>query len=334
VALVPPRFQAGLMIFTTLVLAFLIVKRTQMFWPNDRIPAVEIYTPQTVSKSGGLPEIINVGMYIDNFSKFDTVGNEFIANCIVWFVLNPGAITLDTLGKFSLKRGIILQKSDPIIKILEKKLLVQYKIRISFSAELDFSAFPVDDHYISLQLLNDFITPSEALFQTTEQDFVIDKNIHLYGWELVEKEATAGYLITNLDPGDTPKNTSSISAVFSLFYSFVGLRFPTSVFLPLIMIFFISLFCFSFGDIARLGIAVGTVTALLAYRFVLDGISPKVGYFMLSDYLFFSVLAATFVVFFVVVLDSFGTGPSLLVKKLIIASLHLTLLSMIAFLLF
>lgn len=334
ITLVPPRFQVFFMVITATVLSFFIIKRTQMFLPNDQVPVVEIHTPLSLSALGGNPEAIGIGLYIDNISKFDTVNNEFSANCILWFTLNPGTISLDVLGKFTLKRGIILNRSEPIIKILNNKLFVQYKIRILFSTELDFSAFPLDDHYISLQIVNDFITPMEALFQTNEQDLVVGKNVNVYGWKFVGKEATAGYLTTELDPGDLHKNSHTIATVFSLFYSFVGLRFAISVFLPLLMIFFISLFCFSFGDTARTSIAVGTVTALLAYRFVIDSMSPKVGYFMLSDYLFFSVLASTFFVFFIIVLDAFGTQASLMTKKTIIASLHIALLVMISYFIF
>jgi cytochrome c oxidase subunit IV len=73
--------------------------------------------------------------------------------------------------------------------------------------------------------------------------------------------------------------------------------------LPLLLIFYLSIFAFSIKDIVLAGtLILGSTSGLLAYAFVIQTISPLVGYFMLSDYLFIFVLMSIFIIFLITIL--------------------------------
>jgi hypothetical protein len=67
------------------------------------------------------------------------------------------------------------------------------------------------------------------------------------------------------------------------------------------MLYFISLFCFAFDPETHSGtifsLASAGVTGLLSYRFVIENMTPKVGYFVLSDRLFVLFLTASLIEF-------------------------------------
>ena len=75
------------------------------------------------------------------------------------------------------------------------------------------------------------------------------------------------------------------------------------ILLRIFLIFFIGLFSFAFDpSVAQMPIVVistTAVTSLVAYRFVIQGMSPKVGYFLLSDFFFTLFLAFAFMVFII-----------------------------------
>jgi hypothetical protein len=75
------------------------------------------------------------------------------------------------------------------------------------------------------------------------------------------------------------------------------------ILLPVFLIFFVSIFSFAFDpSVAQMPIviiATTSLTSLVAYRFVIQGLSPKVGYFLLSDMVFTVCLALSFLVFII-----------------------------------
>ncbi|MBA3752528.1 hypothetical protein H0X06_07155, partial [Candidatus Dependentiae bacterium] len=82
-----------------------------------------------------------------------------------------------------------------------------------------------------------------------------------------------------------------------------GIRRLVTILFPLMLIFYISIFTFSINPITNLrsiiSLSSASITGLLAFRFVIENLSPKVGYFMISDYLFFLLLGTTCIVFLV-----------------------------------
>ena len=81
---------------------------------------------------------------------------------------------------------------------------------------------------------------------------------------------------------------------------------------------------------AIMTISAATVPAILAYRFVIETISPKVSYFMLSDHIFSLFLFLSFLVFVTIFyFENFLVAPGLLV-----ITFHILLILSWAYLLF
>jgi len=94
--------------------------------------------------------------------------------------------------------------------------------------------------------------------------------------------------------------------------------------LPLLVLFFMSMFSFSYDhkidreNILEIGVA--SVAAMVAYRFVIDTVAPNTPYFMLVDWLFALFLVLSFLVFLINVFDLFKKY-----RGLVVLSLHLAL---------
>jgi len=110
-----------------------------------------------------------------------------------------------------------------------------------------------------------------------------------------------GYTESRLDMYDSSKIISHPKTVFSIDFRRSGIRNSLLILLPLFLIFFLSLFSLAFDPEKQIttimSLSTVGVTSLLAYRFVIENMTPKVGYFVFSDQIFILLLAATLLVF-------------------------------------
>lgn len=323
VAIISPLFQFSLIILSSILLTFSLYRGLVTFTSSDSIPPLETISPQKLASWGSTPSIVRVGLYIDTFQIFDVVKNNFIFTGSIWFQFVPGAISLNTLEHFAFARGQILYRSAPDSKLIDSQLLVKYNIRVSFNSSTDFSYFPVDDHRINLMLVHQFVSPNELLFESTQQEFIIIPDTRPFGWEIVNKYVNAGYLSETLDVNDPRKNVLYPAVLFSIDFARKGIRYLITILLPLLLVFYLTLFSFSLDPKSAITLSAGGITAILAYRFVIENISPLVGYLMISDYLFFLFLASSFFIFFAVTVDGYAWKFSALQKKIVIIILHL-----------
>jgi hypothetical protein len=117
------------------------------------------------------------------------------------------------------------------------------------------------------------------------------------GWMIIDKNATTGYEEARFeDNSDHGQQKSYPITVFSFDVERYGLRHLLTILLPLLLSFYIGLFSLSTSS-GGIRIGIISITAIVSYRFVIDRVSPSVGYFMISDYLFFLFLIAALVPF-------------------------------------
>ncbi len=133
----------------------------------------------------------------------------------------------------------------------------------------------------------------------------------------------SGYSHAQLQKYPSENDVYHPRLLFELEYAHAGLRQALTILLPIILTFFMAIFSFTMDPKKNyapvLALSMGAVTALLAYRFVIENLSPKVGYFMLSDYLFSLFLLAVVTIFFLNI-GSFKLRERH--KKLIIIAIH------------
>jgi len=330
---VPPLFQIIMILVSFTIIGSTLYNQLNYVAYHEQQPQLEIVTPQKIAEFGGFPDIVKVGLYIDQFQKFDLIKNEFIFSGIIWFLVLPGIISLETLQKFEFQQSEILYLSPPNVELKDQELLISYNIRVKFTAPLTYIDFPVDDHRINLVFAHQFITPAEILFESSRSSFIVKSEVNSFGWTLNDREVKTGFMSANLDSTDESKNHNFPAVIFSMDFSRFGTRQLISILLPLLLIFYITVFCFSIEPLTSIGLSTGSITAILAYRFVIENLSPKSGYFMLSDYLFFLILSACFATFFFNILDVFLLTIPMNIKKMVLIIIHGFVISVSAYLL-
>jgi hypothetical protein len=334
--LIPPLFQIGCMFLTTLFLTTMFGYRFSFFKERDpRIP-YNVMTPTKFKEFGSFSNEVPVGLYIDEFEQFSIIKNEFVFTGQVWFMLSPGSISLDTLERFSFARGQILHRSPPYLKIVNERIFVQYNIRVRMNSPLNLVDFPLDNHTICIQLDHLYTHPNEILFEPALDNFRIEANLKPFGWTIADQRIKTGYIERKLDSVKNGKVQYYPSTLFYFDVIRYGIQHTLTIFLPLILIFFVILFCFSVQESSvSFSLAIGGLTTILAYRFVIVNMSPQVSYAMMTDYIFLFILGSGVCIFLINVSDKFYSySLTLRFKKLVLVVMHILINSVSFYLLY
>jgi len=291
-------------IIFSIIVSWLLYIPLQQFKSEDEFPALVSLTPQKILNFGGAPSFVTVGMYIRDIPTFDIIEGHFVIDTNIWFRFDPRLVSLDRISQFTFDRAKILKRSEPYTRIEGNKLLARYDMRIEFNTTLNYDHFPLDDHQINFSITNFFLTPSDIVFQSSTKNLALNPKIQISGWKCIDKEIKTGFLEDKLDPNDPKSIIYNPRVVFSLDFARTGVRHIVSILLPLLLIFFISITTFTFNPYGRNGgniisVSIASITAVIAYRFVIDRMSPDVGYFMLSDYVFLFLLVSCCTIFVV-----------------------------------
>lgn len=298
----PIQFSLVMGSFICFVLC--LYKPITQFHPIDSSPTVQPITPQLIEQWNAKDSAyVQTGLSITDFLKFDAIKNEYVVNAIIWFTFDPTKVAQESIDKFSFTKGDILNKSDAVISKMDKNLTTaQYYVRVQFTTIPDYKRFPLDDHYLYLNVTNTAVDPKKVIFQAQSDDYTLSPNLYAPGWAIVEHKAQAGYATTEIAPGNMliqPKIS------FSIGLSKQDYRQLLLILLPLLVIFYFGIFAFSIKDIASaITVILSSVAGLIAYSFVIQTLSPAVGYLMLSDYMFLLFLAIIFVIFFITTLNA------------------------------
>ncbi len=245
---------------------------------------------------------VKVGFVVTNMPKFDISTNEFTIDAIVWFEFNSTKLSLDTIDTFSFDRGKIDQKSDPVIAKEGPIWLVRYRIRLEFSTPLDHRLFPLNDHTLYITLKNEHVSASKVSFSADPRAFYIDPTVQTDVWSIVGKRTESGFFEDRLGEF-TNWSLTYPAVVFSIDLAKQGLRKVFLIMLPMLILFILASCSFSLDpkefSSSVLGLSTGTLTGLIAYRFVIEAVEPNVGYFTFTDHVFNLFLLALFVIYLV-----------------------------------
>lgn len=296
------HYQVVLLVVTTLLLIGSLYHPMNDFYPVAQEPHVITITDDMMKKWTTPPTIVKTGLTITDFSKFDTLKNDFIAHVIIWFEYDPKKISQAEIDTFSFVRAEILKKSAPFIKHeADGAVFVQYYLTVQFATILDYHRFPLDDHSLYLTLINP-IEASKMLYSVDPADYRVVDSLDVTGWSIVNLSAKNGYEVDHLGKKYTAEYPK---VVFSIDLSKHDERHLFMILLPLLFIFYFSMFALSIIDFMHaITVIVTTVSALIAYSFVLQSLSPDVGYFMVSDYFFLAFLFLIFIIFLIVLLTA------------------------------
>lgn len=318
-------FQLIFIVLSMIILFGTYHHKLRSFDPVDPTVALNDYNPVSLAKFGNFYTKILTGLAIEQYEAFDVINNNFIIVGTLWFLADPSIVNLETLNKFSFHRGTLLSVSEPTISLERKKLLVQYRIRLQFSASLSYTYFPLDEHKVSLRLTNTFLNPEEVIFASEHRYFNITANAQPFGWTMLDRYVRYGYRKLSFDSvahADHERSNYDPCIDFFIDIKRTSYRYIISIIFPMLTFFYLSLFGFSTSGSSQFYLPTVGLTALISFRFIIDRLSPAVGYFMLSDYLFFIFLAAIFIAFVFLLLDGFSQGIRLWYRKIFIVVLH------------
>lgn len=294
-------FSMGWILVTGLIVSFLIYRAHKQFISEDPFPELLPITPETQQKMGH-PVEVKVGLYIKDFTEFKMLENEFEFSGTVWFLFDPSLVSLDTLAKFSFEKAKIHSKSEPTTRIIQGKLLARFDVSVSFKTNATYVNFPFDSHTLYIVFDNNAVSPGEISFVSSYNELALSPEIRITGWDLQATRVYTGYSVSALDKTQQEMDVAHPRIVFALEYVSSGIRQGLLIILPILLIFFMAMFTFSIDSAyytTIISISSGAVTALLAYRFVIDRIAPQVGYFMQTDtifFLFLVIIVGTFII--------------------------------------
>jgi len=329
-------FQFIMIGITTTVICLSIYWPSKFFYANDLSPVIMGITPQLISKFKGTPGVVSTGLYIDDFSVFDTVKDDFIFSGIVWFEFDPVHMTVKSLDKFSFHRGEILEKSEADVRMVEGKFFARYNIKVRFKTQLNYRDFPFDDHRIYIQLIQPQLSLNDMVLESVETNFIVKSSEKALGWDIVGKQVQAGFVGADIVANAGQEmQVYHPSVLFAIDYSRDGIRYPLIIILPLLLLFFIATFILSI-DVVKYAtmtttLSVSCMSALIAFRFVIENLSPSVGYFMISDGLYFLFLILVTTIF---IMSFVLPHLSKKIKELMLISLHGSVWIVIIYLMF
>lgn len=297
---VSASFQMITFIIATILFAGMLYIPLYRFTSYDQKPTFSVGSP-----AASTPSIMRTGLHINSFSKTDILKNDFIFEGELWFEFDPRTVTLEDIEKFDIDHGQIIERSKPIVSQHGKKTVARYIIRASFKTDLNYKAFPLDNHTIYIAITNRFVNAEKIAFVPAGVNELAKGNLLSSSCLLDKLSADGGYVTSTIALTDETLENKSPLVIFGMQCHRIDLRHFLNIFLPLLLIFFFTLFAFSLdfdehGQMVPTMAAAG-VPALLAYRFVIESLSPDVDYFMLSDYLFFLFLFLVFAIFIAIV---------------------------------
>jgi len=310
-----------------IILIFLLRKPLTTFAASEPFVNLVSFTPQKIAEFGGATTKVDVGMNIREIRYFNILSGDFVLDITIWFKFDHRLVFLDRIGKFKFDRAVILEKGPPYKSLVGKKTLVSYDMRIKLRDTLNYKRFPLDDHRIFITLTNFFLTILEVSFVAYNSNFTYNPEIQTQGWVCVGKSVRTGFLERDIKLNGRVRKEYYPRIVFALDFERSGIRNILTIVIPLLIIFFISSITLAIEHTKEnktrlITMAIASVTAIIAYRFIIDNMSPKTGYFMISDHFFFLFLFACCVI---IIFNVFGERISNFYKSIFVLLLYVIL---------
>lgn len=321
---VSPLFLIVVIVISGLSLIFTIWRSATTYQPRESVLALHQYPADEKNISH-----VKVGLFIDSFRTFDIIKNEFTFDGSIWFEFNPQQVAPEIIDQFTFLRGEMIERSSAVKQTMDPaKMVMHYSLVVKLTSDLNYTFFPLDDHIISLILINRAQTAQPIVFDVHEKSFAVKHDLSNSGWVRRSQAIQVGYIASEVGTGDTLTAVKIPAAVFSIGYGRTGARHLVTILFPLIILFFITLFSLCLEPkkylSTILSLCLAAITGLIAYRFVIDNMSPKVNYFLMSDYLWLLFFAAIFCVFFT---NTIAFSLSERTKKILVVLLNVLLVA-------
>ncbi len=290
-------------VFAYLVYAVVLFgMRLRKFDCNDPVPNIKNISIEQSKAFREFAATMKTGLFIKNFPTFHINKNNFTVDATMWFEFYGSQLSLDVIEKFTFLNARIISKSAPDIKINKDKLLVTYQIVFDVKGNLNYKNFPLASHMLSIVMVNYSIMTNEMVFDDFDQanSFVLSPEISGAEWGVHSTNTLPGMIVASLDDHVKDKNVEYPAIGFTTTFIRKSFKDLLVLFMPIFaaaLFAWLSLLMNVSNEIGRFSLAITAITAILGYRFVIEQVSPQVGYFTLLDNFYLAFLALCFFVF-------------------------------------
>lgn len=288
-------------IFVIAIIYGLFYRKQQKFLCSDPIPVLKPYSNLFCMDT----PVVQTGILIKDIPKVDINKNFVIINALIWFKFNPSIVHLETLENFSFLNCINLEKKLAHLSVTQEETYVEYDVRISFSNIFDHLYFPINDHQISIVLVHEKLSTDEIIYDTSGTAIQFDKNVKAEDMNVIGGSVEAGYLEKINIAENNEKSFFYPAVMYSIFLKKNGLKNIRLIIIPLVLIFGISLVVCLLAALQPeqnyTSTGITTLTLIMAYRYVIMQISPKVSYNTLTENVYNLSLLFTFINFILLI---------------------------------
>ncbi|MBX9621656.1 MAG: ABC transporter substrate-binding protein [Alphaproteobacteria bacterium] len=261
--------------------------------PPDILPII----PEKNKTFGESAANVKVGLYVHNFPQFNMLEGNFSLDGMVWFEFNPSQVSLVDLEKFEFFEGTIIQKSVEQVKRIRNKIFVAYNFKVAFTSRLNYQKFPFDGHRIFLILKNSVLSARELHFSPLDGSIRMPQELQPMGWKIKNTKVEAGTIKVSLEHGESKKTMFIPVTVFEFDCKKSGYSQIINTFMPIMLLFYLALLSLVFDVKFSLEASLGSLSALIIYRYYLAIMSPKIGYSTTLDNIYILILSLSFLIF-------------------------------------
>ncbi|HJO94871.1 MAG TPA: hypothetical protein QF753_15845 [Victivallales bacterium] len=261
--------------------------------------------PQPINEQG-ITEI-QVEVIVLDLEEVNSADQNFTAN--VYFLYQWHDKTLAHAGKENTRKSIndiwhpsfqilnqqrIWETLDNVVEISpEGDVFYQQRVWGSFSQPLDLANFPFDVHTLHITIVPVAYTVNDSIkfLQHSAHPSVVAKELSIPDWSVLSYDSKSSYYQPLPEMAKTPAFTFTFEIERHSGYYMV------KIILPLMLIVFMSWIVFWIDPKdtgTQIAVAVTSMLTLIAYRFSLGEILPKISYLTNLDIL---ILGSTILVF-------------------------------------
>ena len=261
--------------------------------PPDILPII----PEKNKTFGESAANVKIGLYVHNFPQFNMLEGNFSLDGTVWFEFNPSQVSLVDLEKFEFFEGTIIQKSVEQIKRIRNKIFVAYNFKVAFTSRLNYQKFPFDDHRIFLILKNSVLSARELHFSPLDGGIRMAQELQSMEWKIKDTKVEAGTIKVQLEQENSKKTMFIPVTVFEFDCKKPGYSQIITTFVPIILLFYLALLSLVFDAQFSLQVSLGSLSALIIYRYFLATMSPQTSSSTILDNIYILILFLSFLIF-------------------------------------
>ncbi len=226
----------------------------------------------TTSAAQEAPSTVKVGVWVNDIEKVDVPGQAFTIDFYIWFRYHETEPNVEFLKGTTSRIDLIRRENGPT------ENYVEYRVKGTYKGSLDFRNFPLDEHFLAIELEDKTRNTSELVFEPDIEESGLDQKLDVAGWDLKD------FQLYEEAHAYSDENYSRFVFGVTVYRSKISAAFKN--FFPILIITLISLLTFSisvknFGQ--RVGICVMTLMSAVAYHIAALSGLPALGYLTLFD---------------------------------------------------